>query len=514
MELEKVLGRIDGRGYKAYKDLKGLRWKVRNFEFTFKKIQGDPFAPPSVVEVRLPIRGEGLPVEDLLHRVLWKVLRRHSRKRGEGKGGLLALPKPSNAMLRRSSVKASGEVRARIWVGLPSRRRRVLADEALEMLTKDLPRALEEGLKEFENRREEHERTYNIYMEIRKKLEKLKLISFVADGSVLPRACSSCEEPLEGAVPFESPSSLRIEVETSYGTIAGMGLKVGIVSITGPAFHGKTTLLEAIARGIWPHVPGDGRERVVTREDAFYVRSEDGRRVSCVDISTFLNLKNSECFNTEDASGATSAASTLQESVEGGSRLLLLDEDYTATNFLYFDDRLKGLYDVKTVYTISEKLKSMKEKGLSMIVVASGSAPILAQSDAVIYMKNYLPHDITSKANKISVEVEAIPYEFPRERELSYKAPEKVKVRGPWLESKEWRSPIRTEANIHLVEEGQLEFLARLLQRPFRGRARSAKVPDPWDLCTSPGCSEVRTLDYLFVLNRSEGLRARLLGSG
>jgi len=100
-------------------------------------------------------------------------------------------------------------------------------------------------------------------------------------------------------------------------------------------------------------------------------------------------------------------------------------------------------------------------------------------------------------------------YDFPKERVLNYKPPRRVRVRGPWLEAKEWRSPVRLEANIHLVEEGQLNLLARLLERPYRGKASEAKVPEPWDVCLSPGCSEVRSLDHLFALNRSEGLRAR-----
>ena len=508
MDLERALRNLEGREYRAYRELKGVRWKSKGSEFKLIRVQGDPFAPPSVVEVKLPISGKGVALEDLLHRALHKSLKKVSKRRGEGRSGFLGLPKPSNAVLKRSSVKADGNVRARLWVGLPSKRRRILADEALEMLTSDLPRAVNEALRVVEKRIEEHERTVKRYFEVREKLREMKLIAFIANGSVLPRACSTCEEPLKEAVPFESPSSLKVEIETSYGTVIGMGIKEGVTSITGPAFHGKTTLLEAIARGIWPHVPGDGRELVVTREDAFYVRSEDGRRVSCVDVSTFLSLDGAGCFSTEDASGATSAASSFQEAVEGGSRLLLLDEDYTATNFLFFDDRLKEIYDVKTVYTISGKLESMKEKGLSLIIVASGSAPVIAKSDKVIYMKNYLPIDVTERAKSIKVSKESSKYSFPRERYLEYSRAEKVKVRGAWIESKTWRSPVRTEANIHLTEEGQLNFLAKLLERPFKGRARSVKVPDPWDVCSSPNCSEVRALDYLFMLNRSEGLRA------
>jgi len=508
--IEKILRKIDNRGYKAYKELVGARYEAREIEFKVLRVQGDPFAPPSVVEARARLEASHpLPAEDYFLRKLYRSLKKFSSKLGEGKSGVLAVPKPSNAILRRSSVKArKGMISFRVWVGLPSRRRRVLADEALELLTVKLPKAIEEALRQKEGLKLWTD-TWNVQQEIRKKMEELGLVAFVADGSVLPRRCGDCEEPLEGAVPFESPPSLRVELDTERGPVSGMGIRKGVTSVIGPAFHGKTTLIEAIAKGVWDHVPGDGRELVLTRRDAFYVRSEDGRRVEGTDVSTFIKLPGSESFKTEDASGATSAAATFQESVEAGLELLIIDEDYTATNFLYFDDRLEELYDTKTVETLSEKLKGIKEKGLSLLLVSGGSAPILAKSDTVIYMKNYKPLDVTEKARNLSVKAPDKPYELPRERTLSYPGAEKVKVRGPWLESKSWPYPVKLEANLHLEEEGQMVFIAKLMRRPFKGKLKELEVPDPWDYCAGPECSEVRALDLAFALNRAPGLVAR-----
>ena len=513
MDLERTLRRLDGKGYKSYKELLGAKYEVGGLRFKITKVQGDPFAPPSVVEASASLRcEEPLPYEDFFLRKLYKALKRWSRKVGEGRSGFLGVPKPSNAMIRRSSVKCFGNVLTfRVWVGLPSFRRRVLASEASELLLKRLPKALNEALKEREGL-EEWVRTWRLQQEVRAKMEEMKLIAFVADGSVLPRRCGQCEEPLEGAVPFESPPSLKVEVETSEGTLVGMGVKAGVTSVTGPAFHGKTTLIEALAKGVWDHVPGDGREFVLTSRRAFYVRSEDGRRVAGTDVSTFVKLKGSESFFTEDASGATSAAASFQEAVEAGAGAIIIDEDYTATNFLHFDDRLEELYDLKTVETLSEKLKSIKEKGLSLIVVSGGSAPIIAQSDTVIYMRDYRPHDVTEKAKMLNIKVVPKEYNFPRVRALKYPGAEKVKVRGPWLESKSWPFPIRMEANLHLEEEGQMTFLAKLLERPFEGALKDLKVPDPWELCKGPECSEVRALDLAFALNRAPTLAMRTLG--
>ncbi len=494
--------KIDGRGYKAYKELQGTTWSVKGVTFKMLKVQGDPFAPPSVVLVKAKLpTSEAVPTADFYHRQLFKVLKKFSEKVGEGKSGLLALPKPSNAILRRSAAKAEdGLVMFKVWVGLPSRRRRVLADEALNILTRKLPKAVlslkEDGL-------EEHVRAWKLQQEIREKLPSLGLVSFIGDGSILPRKCGTCDEPLEGAVPFESPPSLAVEVETEMGPVRGMGIRKGVTSITGPAFHGKTTLAEAIAWGVWDHVPGDGRERVVTIRDSMYVKSEDGRRTCCVDISTFIKLPKAECFTTEDASGATSAASSFQEAVEAGAKLIIVDEDYTASNFLFFDDRLERLYEEKTVETLSEKLWSIKEKGLSVVIVAGSSAPILKASDTIIYMNKYKPIDKSYFKDEIEINLEEKEYEFPKRRYLVYKAPKKVKVSGPWLVSKEWRSPVKLDSNIHLVEEGQLEFIARLMERDFKGSPSSLSVPDPWEYCISPSCSEVRPLDLAFALNRA-----------
>lgn len=77
------------------------------------------------------------------------------------------------------------------------------------------------------------------------------------------------------------------------------------------------------------------------------VRSEDGRSVSCVDISPFIsNLPqglDSSQFSTSDASGSTSQAANIVEAMEAGAQVLLLDEDTCATNFMIRDARMQKL---------------------------------------------------------------------------------------------------------------------------------------------------------------------------
>ncbi len=512
-ELERDLKKIDGKGYKHYRTLEGKEYVYGEYRLIFKRVQPDPFARPSVVEVRYPFSARAYPsiaFEDLIHRTLYKILRRRSKKRGEGKSGELSLPKPSNSILKRSSVRVfDRDVAVRVNVGLPSRRRRILADEALEM-TRDLVRSVADAFKLVKENIEEHSRTYLTYYRIREKLTEMNLVAFIANGSILPRACHYCEEPLRGAVPFESPPSMKVEIETEFGVFEGMGIPSGVVTIIGPAFHGKTTLLEALSKSVWPHVSGDGRELVVVREDFAYIRSEDGRRVTCVDAKSFLKLPGSECFTTRDASGATSVASAFQEAVEANMKVIALDEDYVASNFLFFDPRMRDLYNLRTIVTLSEQLKSLREKGLSVLLIANASLQIIAQSDKVIYMENYLPHDVTEKARKLLSEVEVAETEYlrPKERVLDYRPPKKLKRRGFEITSSEWREPIDFHSNLHVVEEGQIEFVARLLSKRFKGRVTDIEIPHPWEECVSPNCSEVRAYELAFALNRSEGLRA------
>lgn len=94
-----------------------------------------------------------------------------------------------------------------------------------------------------------------------------------------------------------------------------MGLPQGLTLITGGGFHGKTTLLEALVHGVFPHVPGDGREWVVTDPLAQRVQSEDGRSMKGVDLRPFVHDlplgQDTAFFSTEDASGSTSLAAAI-----------------------------------------------------------------------------------------------------------------------------------------------------------------------------------------------------------
>ena len=536
-----VLRKIDGRGFKAYKALRGAQESVGGVSLKVVKVQGDPFAPPSVVKAETAWRGprEALryPVAlaDWIARRLYASLRRKSRKLGEGHSGLLAIPKPGPVMIKRSSVEIKGfRVIIRVWVGLPSKRRRILADLAEELMLESLPDAIEDALEGFEGL-DEHIYTWRLQESLRSQLREKKLVSFVGDGSILPRRCGGCEDPLPGAVPFESPPSLRVSLQGPRGEeVTGMGIPRGFTVIAGSAFHGKSTLLEAIAAGVWNHIPGDGRERVVTIRNSMYVRAEDGRFVSCVDVSPMIhNLPgggDTRCFTTTDASGATSTAASIQEAVEAGAELVLLDEDTAATNILYMDERARELTKMHTVTPISMLARSMVGKGVSVIVVSSGSLPLLSVADTVIVMESYKPRDATREAKSLAstygVRVPQEEYRKPTRR-IVLRAPrlEKPKLRGGRLEDRSLPASVDLRLNIHLAEESQFNTLLRiaLMLDALEGKAvgdwvrrvEESIAKGFGDIAREPGPSlgEVRALDVAFLINRIPGLKARLIRS-
>ena len=80
-DLRRTLGRIDGRGYKAYKQIQGS-FEFPRFALHVDHVQGDPYATPSKLRVRMPMREAGLPPRDFvawlqifvlrLNRLLWR----------------------------------------------------------------------------------------------------------------------------------------------------------------------------------------------------------------------------------------------------------------------------------------------------------------------------------------------------------------------------------------------------------------------------------------------------------
>lgn len=428
-DLEELLNRIDGKGYPAYKDLKG-QYQFKHHCLSIDHVQGDPFATPSKVRVMVADKVHQIPkdlydtkakhiaVADFLTRSFREQIRKlYSGVGGSGKSGLIFIDDCGQQMIERTSViLKENQLEVRFEVGLPAAGRRVLGKAAKEIFCGALPKIVEAAL--LYNRIDQLGLTKQVQLMldqevIRQALTKNDLVAFVANGAILPRESGISQKPLrKGNVPFKSPAHLEIELDLPYyGKIKGMGIKKGITLIVGGGYHGKSTLLNALELGVYNHIAGDGREYVITNADAVKIRAEDGRSVEKVNISPFINNlpngKDTVQFTTENASGSTSQAANMMEALEIGTSCLLIDEDTSATNFMIRDSRMQRLVkkDKEPITPFIDKARQLyEEDGTSTILVVGGSGEYFDIADLVIMMDEYQPKDVTAEAKAIAKE--------------------------------------------------------------------------------------------------------------
>ena len=424
-ELREQLKRIDHRSYPAYKELRG-QYDFGDYILSIDHVQGDPFAAPSRLSVLVSGSRAGFPAElfdtmpkritlqDQLTRAFGRTIQKGSfQAKGSGKSGLLSVSRCGQQVLERTALRIAGDgaITLRFEAGFPASGRTIQAGELGKMLFTILPEGVRSSLFYERADREKLKRAVRLCENqqfIREKLEELSLCAFVADGSILPRESGVSERPMKGAVPFQSPETLRITLALPDGSkISGMGIPKGITLFVGGGYHGKSTILQALQNGVYNHIEGDGREYVITDDTAFKLRAEDGRSISGVDISPFIknlpNGKDTVHFSTEDASGSTSQAANLMEAAESGSRLLLIDEDTSATNFMIRDQLMSQVitpFEEPITPFISRVRSLYTDLGISTVIVAGSSGSYFHVADRVIQMKEYVPYDITRKAKQ------------------------------------------------------------------------------------------------------------------
>jgi len=424
--LKKDLDRIDGKSYRLYKDLEG-EYNFENYILSIDYVQGDPFASPSRIRVivkqnlaKFPKelfdnKNRNIAVADYLTREFYSNINKCSQRVfGSGKSGLIAISKCPQEILNRTSIIIDEDkIEARFYVGFPARGRSVLSRELEKILYNVIPNIVEKTLV-YKNI--DSEKLINIIKivedqeNIRMELHNRGLIAFVANGSMLPRESGISAKALKGGKAFVSPKELEVEFNTqSKGTIKGMGIKKGITLIVGGGYHGKSTLLKALELGVYNHIEGDGREFVITDESALKVRAEDSRCVTKTDISLFIsnlpNGKDTVEFYTENASGSTSQAANIIEGIESNAKVLLIDEDTSATNFMMRDDLMQKLVskEKEPITPFIEIVRPLYEqKDISTIIVVGSCGDFFDVADCVIQMDNYETKDVTKEAKELS----------------------------------------------------------------------------------------------------------------
>lgn len=428
-QLIRTLREIDNKSYPAYKQLKGS-YDMSDFILIIEHVQGDPFASPSMVSVEVSAAKAGFPkglfdtvekkvaLEDQLLRLFAGELRRYSFKaKGSGKSGFMGAVVPGPEILKRTGceVRENGTVLVRLEMGFPANGRRIQSRELEKMLIQFLPEVVSRTLYYDKSKERQFKQIAELAEDqkfIREELKKRNLVAFVANGAILPRESGVSSRPMKQAVAFQSPKSLEVTLQLpNKGAMKGMGIPRGITMIVGGGFHGKSTLLKALEVGVYNHIVGDGREYVITDDTAVKLRAEDGRSIKQVDISMFINNlpngKDTTCFSTEDASGSTSQAANVVEAMEAGSKVFLVDEDTSATNFMIRDELMQKVVhrDMEPITPFSLRVRQLYETAqISTILVAGSSGSYFYQADNIIQMKEYQPEDITEMAKSVAME--------------------------------------------------------------------------------------------------------------
>ena len=410
-----TLKKIEKQNYRAYQQIKGC-YDFTDYKLFVDYVQGDPFASASRLRAIRPWSLTGLEwlkeqspayqiaARDYIARKFAEFAKQESH---------ISIALSGQTVLDSTSVVFTDEgIELRFRANLPAEGRSVLGKKTINILTFHLPKFIRRATIEREIDREALEHHCQIIEDqeaMRAQLEERNLVAFVGDGSILPRFAGNCDLPMKEAVEFIAPDSLAVTLTTpNQGELRGLGIPKGITLIVGGGFHGKSTLLTAIERSIYNHISGDGRERIVTNSNSMKIRAEDGRCVHNLNLSNYINHlpmgKDTADFSTQDASGSTSQAAWLQESIESGAQSLLIDEDTSATNFMIRDERMQALVckGDEPITPLVDRIGQLRDElNISTIVVMGGSGDYLDVADTVIQMHDYQAVDVTEKAQQV-----------------------------------------------------------------------------------------------------------------
>jgi len=235
-------------------------------------------------------------------------------------------------------------------------------------------------------------------------------VSFIADGALVSRYPGQDVPDYERLTSIEVDDALVEEVEVPHhGAVRGMGIPNGLTLILGESNSGRVDLMDAIAQGIYNHIPGDGREQVVTVADAVNIRAEVGRSIQQVDISAFASELsdggNPASYSTKSAGSFTSQAASTVEALEAGARVLLFDEHSSSSTFLSSDTRVSSLLGPSSRNTLAARARQMvDELGISMIVAGSSLiAEFIPIADKILKVENFCISDITEEAKALDI---------------------------------------------------------------------------------------------------------------
>lgn len=413
--LTSILKKLEKQNYRAYQQIKG-QYDFGDYTLYIDHVQSDPYASASRLRATRAWSLTGLDwlreKSPSYQRAARDFIARSFAEFAKQENSISISLSGQTVLDSTSVVFTDDGIELRFRMSLPAEGRDILAKKALNILTFHMPKFIRRATIERELDKDaliHHCEIIEDQDALRDQLADQGLVAFVANGSVLPRLAGNCDLPMKDAVPFTAPSALEVTLTSpNQGEIRGLGIRQGITLIVGGGFHGKSTLLTALERSIYNHIPGDGRERIVTDGNAMKIRAEDGRCVHNLNLANYINHlpmgKNTSDFSTQDASGSTSQAAWLQESIEAGATTLLIDEDTSATNFMIRDERMQALVSKgdEPITPLVDRIGQLRDElGISTLVVMGGSGDYLDVADTVIQMHDYQAVDVTEKAQQV-----------------------------------------------------------------------------------------------------------------
>lgn len=479
-ELRSNLRAINHKSYPAYKTLAGS-YSFGKYNLNIEHVQGDPFAAPSRLSVEAEHKIAGFPAS--YYGTKWNktaledyLIRRFHRQadkfcfqaKGSGKSGIITVSRCGQEIIERTACEITADnVIVRFEVGFPANGRTINAPELEKILFDFIPVCVEQSLYYDKTPKQELEKIIFLAEDqyfIREEMKKQDIAAFIADGSILPRESGVSDRPLKDGIPFHSPETMAVTFHLPHkGNLRGMGIRKGITLIVGGGYHGKSTLLKALERGVYDHIAGDGREYVITDETALKLRAEDGRKITNTDISLFINHlpngKDTERFCTLDASGSTSQAANIVEGIEAGSKLLLIDEDTSATNFMVRDELMQRIVarEKEPITPFLERAKDLyEEAGISTILVVGSCGSYFHIADKIIQMDSYQAVDITDETKEIIKNypipaISAPGFHLPSERR-------RIDLSGSVQKRKTYRGNSYVEERLKIKRMGKTAF--------------------------------------------------------
>ncbi|MEI7850750.1 MAG: P-loop domain-containing protein [Kiritimatiellales bacterium] len=459
-EFYNLLSEIDGKPFAEYERVIG-DFDFARYVIKCTKIDAARDAENPVFNIRIPQSIAELPghlydspvrrtaLEDYLTRNLCAVAGRIARFNESGWARRnIIIAEPGQKILPRTSVIVTKEyIDVRVRIALPykvyvSGERLVDAEMARRVFFEDMPEIVSSSIfccnlnlaeaEDFVNGMEDADR-------VRQTLATLGLVSFVGEGSLLAREQDSDLPDYDHIAPFEVSEAAQTEIDVpNAGKVIGLGIPVGLTVVLGDAANGRKDFMAAIAAGVFNHIPGDGRETVITVSDAVQVATERGRSVQEVNVTPFLSESesgNPASYSTRSADSFISQAAATIEALEVGARVLIVDENTSSSAFLTTDARVAGLLGSTPRTSLAQRARQMvDELGVSIVIGGENLvAEYIPVADTVLKVEDFQVTNITEEAKALNL---AVPPEAP------------VVNLGPMLGRSRWIMPSSIDAAV------------------------------------------------------------------